>query len=1101
MQFNTSFSGRIIQVTEALDFGDAVSNNVIALDDLFKRSGFEASIHSKWFSEKVANYRSDLDELRLTEKDVVIYHFYGYAEHSLKLLADQYCTKILVYHNVTPHDFFEKESKLYRFCRQGREQLREMLDRFHYFWADSEFNLSELRALGADPDACSVVPIIVPAYAGEVKPGGREAGAWLFLGRIAPNKNQIELVKLFKRMRAINPLYAQKLYIAGGYEHDEPYFKALLDEIEAGNMRDLIQLTGKISDQQRDALFSKASLYVSLSEHEGFGVPLVEAPLRGLPVVALNTTAIGETMGGKPGLAHDLQDVQDHIARFMRDDMARASALEAQRLNAARFLPDAVARLMLAALRPVLPARRQYRTVSVVICTYNRRDYLERCLDYLRHQTCSDFEVIVVNGPSDDGTQDVLDRHADRIKIAQNPKRNLSVSRNIGIELADGDVIAFIDDDAIPFDDWIENLLREYNGRPMTTAGLGGPAYYAGSFWFQAQDNGINKYANAKVNIDSAEIGRDGWYRYNTGTNATFSSRHLRAANGFDEQFDYYLDESELCFRLQAQGKLIGYSDDVIVRHEFAQSHNREGKYKYNWETICKNTAYFIAAYSGLSNTELRDYVSDRMQVERIEPLDAAVKAGELDAVERDQYVQAIHKGIGIGLKDALAFPKTRRLSPPPEAFQPYGIEVDYPRCGLDVKRLHICIVTREFPPFAGNGGVGTLYYHLASELLLMGHEVSIITPSGEDKLHRQGRFSIYFSKIQPEAWVDGLDKGFTTNLQWSLSALHALSELHRQRPIDVVDSALWDSESLAFSLVPAGSRPPLVLRLVTPFPVTSRINGWSVPERVTELFVEAERSLLRHADAVIPISESIAGTVEKEHGVERDARWKMAHCGIAYWPFFDVNLGYSAFEGLRDLPDGELESSKLVVFVGRLERRKGIDLLVEAAQRILESDPKARLLIAGRDPEGWQHRAVEMVSADARKRLHFLGEVADATRDKILARAHCLVFPSRYESFGLVPLEAFVHGVPVIASRSGAIPEVVADGKCGLLFDPDRSASLAEKVVRVLNEPGLRDRLSVGARAQIRRFSSRNSAAQAIRVYANLIGACDETRPAEVAF
>ncbi|WP_341319327.1 glycosyltransferase [Paraburkholderia sp. IMGN_8] len=1088
MQFNTSFTGRIIQVTEALDYGDAVSNQVIALGELLKEMGLQTAVYSKWYNENVAHHRHDIDELSLRENDIVIYHYYGFAEHTLKAVAEQYCTKILLYHNITPHEFFEQSSKVRQFCLKGREQLKETIAKFHFFWGDSDYNLHELKDLGASPDACFVVPIIVPPFQRDDPVPAREAGSWLFVGRIAPNKKQVELVRLFAQTHAKAPETAQTLHIVGGYESDDPYFVSLLREIDAHGIRARIKLTGKMSDEDREDIFSRAMVYVSLSEHEGFGVPLVEAPLRGMPVVAVNSSAVGETMGNCTGLVNTSDELTELIARLMVDNDLRASVLDKQQINAMRFFPKAVQRMASLALRPALPQRRQFKKVSVVICTYNRRGYLERCLDYLRYQTCTDFEVVVVNGPSNDGTAELLERYADKIKIVQNPERNLSKSRNLGIELADGDIIAFIDDDAIPFDDWIHNILLEYNSRPLTTAGLGGPAYYAGSFWFQAQDNGINKFSETKVNIDSDEIGQDGWFRYNTGTNATFTKQHLRDVNGFDEQFDYYLDESELCFRLQQKNTLIGYSEDVIVRHEFAQSHNRGGKYNYNWLTICKNTAYFVAAYSGWSGQLLRKKLEERMKRERIVPLDAAVQAGELLSSERDRHVAAIWEGISQGLADAQHHPKSRKLASPPDAFKLYAPSSSYLRVGKDIKSLHICIVTKEFPPFTGNGGVGTLYYHLASELLLMGHRVSVITPSGEDRVHSQGRFNIYFSKMQPDAWVNGLDGGFTTNLMWSLSAFHALSKLHKERPIDVVDSALWDTETLAISLLPSSSRPPVVLRLVTPYPVSSRINGWSVPDNVTALFVEAERTLLSRANAVIPISESIAKTVEKEHSVQRDVRWQMAHCGIAYWPYFDVEKGYSEFQEFEKVPREALESSKLVVFVGRLERRKGIDLLMESAQRILEADPDARLLIAGRDPEGWAQRAANFLTEETIGRIHFLGEVSDATRDKLLARAHCLVFPSRYESFGLVPLEAFVHGTPVIASRSGAIPEVVAHDFCGLLFEPESADSLADSVIRTLAEPGLRTRLSDGAKTQIRRFSSRTSAIRAVEVYADLI-------------
>ena len=98
------------------------------------------------------------------------------------------------------------------------------------------------------------------------------------------------------------------------------------------------------------------------------------------------------------------------------------------------------------------------------------------------------------------------------------------------------------------------------------------------------------------------------------------------------------------------------------------------------------------------------------------------------------------------------------------------------------------------------------------------------------------------------------------------------------------------------------------------------------------------------------------------------------------------------------------------------------------------------------------------------------------------------MLFPSRYESFGLVPLEGFVHGTPVIASRSGAIPEVVEDGVSGLLFEAESAASLADATIRVLKDPELRSSLSAGALHRVRTLSSRNSAERSVTLYNRLL-------------
>jgi glycosyltransferase involved in cell wall biosynthesis len=251
---------------------------------------------------------------------------------------------------------------------------------------------------------------------------------------------------------------------------------------------------------------------------------------------------------------------------------------------------------------------------------------------------------------------------------------------------------------------------------------------------------------------------------------------------------------------------------------------------------------------------------------------------------------------------------------------------------------------------------------------------------------------------------------------------------------------------------------------------------------------MEGERTLVRRAEAVIPISQMVAKTVASAHRLEQDSRWSIGHCGIAPWPSFDVNAGYDDFPELQALSSAEVKSAKLLLFIGRLERRKGIDVILEAAPRILEENPDAVLVLGGRDAEGWANRFHKAVPQALHSRMIFLGEVSDAIREKLLAHAYCVLFPSRYESFGLVPLEAFVHGSPVIATRAGAIPEVVQDETSGLLIDPDNSNALADAVARILRDKKLRAHLSRGARLRVKELSARNSALHSVEVYQRVL-------------
>ncbi|HGU0702976.1 TPA: glycosyltransferase family 2 protein, partial [Escherichia coli] len=207
----------------------------------------------------------------------------------------------------------------------------------------------------------------------------------------------------------------------------------------------------------------------------------------------------------------------------------------------------------------LLPDKERFQTISLVICTYNRGDYLDRCLDYLSKSYSDAFEVIVVNGPSTDNTNDVLSRWQDKIKIRSNPERNLSRSRNIGIEAAAGDLIAFIDDDAIPFLDWFDRIVNYYITSHNFVAGVGGPTYYAGTLQFQAVDIFVDNFGSGIVNPGKG-IKEDPDYRRSLlGTNSVFRRDYLVEAGGFDEEYDYFLDETDVCFRLINNGYLINH--------------------------------------------------------------------------------------------------------------------------------------------------------------------------------------------------------------------------------------------------------------------------------------------------------------------------------------------------------------------------------------------------------------------------------------------------------------------------------------------------------------------------------------------------------------
>jgi glycosyltransferase involved in cell wall biosynthesis len=375
-KIKTDFNGQIFQVIEALDWGDAVSNQVIALDSMFQELGFSSRIYAKSHHINVRNLCSDLEDLQVTDKDIIILHYVGYSGHVLPYVKNLRCTKVFAYHNITPHNFFQQNTSLYELCFRGRQQLREeVVKAFHYFWGVSRFNLEELLQLGAQPEQCSVVPIIVPVPEREAESHIHfEPKNWLFVGRIAPNKGQVSLVELFSKIRSKANNIANKLYLVGRYQVNDSYYQELIRKIKVLGLEEHVILAGKVSDDRLESYFQDSSIYVSMSQHEGFGVPLIEATHRGLPVVALRNTAISETMGNSSGLANSPEELENIIIDIFQNSEPLNKLIKEQQHNAIRFTHQNVEERLVEELEKILPVRQRFSTVSIIICTFNRAE-------------------------------------------------------------------------------------------------------------------------------------------------------------------------------------------------------------------------------------------------------------------------------------------------------------------------------------------------------------------------------------------------------------------------------------------------------------------------------------------------------------------------------------------------------------------------------------------------------------------------------------------------------------------------------------------------------------------------------------------------------
>jgi glycosyltransferase involved in cell wall biosynthesis len=241
--------------------------------------------------------------------------------------------------------------------------------------------------------------------------------------------------------------------------------------------------------------------------------------------------------------------------------------------------------------------------ISIVICTANRTVSLQKTLQSLNHINYPQFEVIVVDSSSDDRTLKMLNIIKEDLnfsmKVFTSNYKNLSVSRNVGIQKSLGEIIAFIDDDAIPPSDWLDKLMSTYYLYGDKCAGVGGTVRDMTTVNYPLQyHQGISNLISNTIPIRLKKAinynQKNGfWFNGLMGTNSSYRKELLAKINGYDEFFEYFLDETDVCLRLIQAGYEIHYCDSV-VDHYPQPSHNRyDQKHLTCWYSLAKNTTYF----------------------------------------------------------------------------------------------------------------------------------------------------------------------------------------------------------------------------------------------------------------------------------------------------------------------------------------------------------------------------------------------------------------------------------------------------------------------------------------------------------------------------
>lgn len=322
---------------------DAISNYARRLRRIFEGWGYRSRIFvdSPYLEPALTNEASPFGEEPGGEQ-VLIYHFsIGSAATDYYLSAPG--RRVVIYHNITPAEFFYPfDPAVGAILAAGKEQLARLAGATDLALADSEYNRRELETAGFR--ASSVLPLSLDPSGLAVKPAKkifRRLGArkdnLLFVGRIAPNKKFEDLWRVFQCYTGYCRPGA-KLLLVGKYKPTDGYYCYLRSLMTGPAFKNVVFL-GQATQAEMIACYRRAGVFLSMSEHEGFGLPLLEAMYLGVPVLAYAAAAAPETMGGAGVLftEKDYPAVAEMAGLLVEDGALRRKILEGQRRRIEKF--------------------------------------------------------------------------------------------------------------------------------------------------------------------------------------------------------------------------------------------------------------------------------------------------------------------------------------------------------------------------------------------------------------------------------------------------------------------------------------------------------------------------------------------------------------------------------------------------------------------------------------------------------------------------------------------------------------------------------------------------------------------------------------------
>jgi glycogen synthase len=359
---------------------------------------------------------------------------------------------------------------------------------------------------------------------------------------------------------------------------------------------------------------------------------------------------------------------------------------------------------------------------------------------------------------------------------------------------------------------------------------------------------------------------------------------------------------------------------------------------------------------------------------------------------------------------------------------------------------VRILMLSWEYPP-KNVGGLSNHVYYLSQSLSNIGHEVHVITCEENEALVEEEKSDVFVHRVIPYS-IDTED--FT---KWVMHLNFAMVEagikiISSSGKFDIIHGHDWLSVYAAKTLKSSYNIP-----MVCTIHATEHGRNNGIRTEMQRYISSAEWTMTYEAWKVIACSEYMRGEVHNIFNTPLDK-------------LFVIPNGIST-EGIKETFDAEefrrtyaRDEEKIILYVGRHVYEKGIQVLIEAAPDIINSYGKVKLVIAGKGPMTEELKEKTRILG-LEDKINFVGYLDDSSKAKLYKISDVAVFPSLYEPFGIVALEAMESGCPVVVSDVGGLKEIVEHKVNGMKFISGSRDSLNDNVVELLNNELLRKSVS----------------------------------------